>query len=93
MKVCEMLLPTSQIADKMHFPSIRCTGKWGRLDRLPWEIRQSAGLLNEANNRLAEPASEPSAGQQQRLCLARAVAVRPEILLCDEPTYIEGAFD
>jgi len=44
------------------------------------------GLWAEVKDRLHDPASRLSVGQQQRLCLARAIAVRPEVLLCDEPT-------
>jgi phosphate transport system ATP-binding protein len=47
---------------------------------------QEAGLWNEVKDRLHDPASRLSLGQQQRLCLARAIAVQPEVLLCDEPT-------
>ncbi len=47
---------------------------------------QEAGLWNEVKNRLHDPATRLSLGQQQRLCLARAIAVKPEVLLCDEPT-------
>lgn len=47
---------------------------------------QEVGLWNEVKHRLHDPASRLSVGQQQRLCLARAIAVQPEVLLCDEPT-------
>lgn len=47
---------------------------------------QEVGLWNEVKDRLHDPASRLSVGQQQRLCLARAIAVQPEVLLCDEPT-------
>ena len=47
---------------------------------------KQANLWNEVSTRLKDPASRLSIGQQQRLCLARGLAVDPELILADEPT-------
>ena len=53
-------------------------------DRVESSLR-SAGLWNEVKDRLTDNAMILSGGQQQRLCIARAIAIQPEIILMDEP--------
>ena len=57
-----------------------------RLDETVEHYLRVAGLWEEVKDRLDDPAARLSVGQQQRLCLARGLAVGPEIILGDEPT-------
>jgi phosphate transport system ATP-binding protein len=60
--------------------------KGPEMDERVQHYLEEAGLWNEVRERLKQPAVALSIGQQQRLCLARGLAVEPEIILGDEPT-------
>jgi phosphate transport system ATP-binding protein len=77
--------PTMSIFDNVA-AGLRLTGT--RSDNLRERVHKSlraVGLWGEVKNRLNEPGIGLSGGQQQRLCIARTIAVEPEVILMDEP--------
>jgi phosphate transport system ATP-binding protein len=77
--------PTMSIFDNVA-AGLRLAGIPGvnRKERVEESLR-GAGLWEEVKDRLAEPGVGLSGGQQQRLCIARTIAVKPEVILMDEP--------
>src|ERR1700755_822800 len=79
-------LPMSIYDNVAYGPRIHGTRKKVSLDEIVETQLKATGLWNEVKDRLKAPASRLSIGQQQRLCLARGLAVQPEIILGDEST-------
>ncbi|ABM15860.1 MULTISPECIES: phosphate ABC transporter ATP-binding protein PstB [Mycolicibacterium] len=76
--------PTMSIRDNV-VAGLKLQGVRRNLDDIAEKSLKGANLWNEVKDRLDKPGGGLSGGQQQRLCIARAIAVQPDVLLMDEP--------
>lgn len=77
--------PQSIYNNVAYGPRVLGLARGNHLDDIVQESLREVALWDEVENRLQGPAQELNPGQQQRLCIARAIAVKPEVILMDEP--------
>jgi phosphate transport system ATP-binding protein len=76
--------PTMSIYDNVA-AGLRLSGRKGDVKERVEQSLRGAGLWEEVKDRLGQPGIGLSGGQQQRLCIARTIAVEPEVIIMDEP--------
>jgi phosphate transport system ATP-binding protein len=79
-------LPLTIYENVTYGPRMRGQRQPGKLDELVERSLRQAALWDEVKDRLQEPAMRLSGGQQQRLCVARTLALEPDVILLDNPT-------
>jgi phosphate transport system ATP-binding protein len=79
-------LPLTIYENVTYGPRMRGQRQPGRLDELVERSLRQAALWDEVKDRLHDPAMRLSGGQQQRLCVARTLALEPDVILLDNPT-------